>query len=295
MEYIDMPANLAKEYKEFYLPELEDDPLFDEYYYYAALDGDDLVGLAVLDPTTAGARLVSIGVSPKYQRQGIGSELIARIDVMLKERYEVMSRNSEVNFTVSEILDPDKWEGLDGFLTYCGFTLSESRVIIKAHAKDITEIPGISNSLNKVKRECIVSLNNISDITLREFSGKCVDENLFPHINKSDYDGDTSLFYVEDGHVVACILNSVSEDNIYDNEWVYLSSHEHNKIVLPALILTSVQIGCRKGGSEFTILPVSDIGIKLADKLIPNHQKEKEIRVYFKRITPVGIFWVDKR
>ncbi len=294
MEYKEITAELAKKYKDFYLPELQDDPAFDEYFYYAALDNKTLAGLTVLDPTPAGARLKSIGVSPKYQRQGIGLEMMANLMMIVDEKYEPLSAHSEVYFTAKDIRDPDKWEILDSFLQRCAFTLTEKRPLIKVKAEKISAVPGLSQSLSKVNKDSIVSLAEIDDSTLRHFNNKCANEHLFPIIKKSDYDADSSFFYLEKGSVAGCVLNSPSENGNYDNEWVYLAGNEDNKIVMSALIFMSAQVCSQKKGAEITILPTNDIAEKITEKLMGQQPIIKELRIYSHRINPIGVFYTNE-
>ncbi len=291
MEYREITADLAAEYKDFCTQELQDDPDFGEYYYYAALDGNTLAGLAVLNATPEGVELMSIGISPKYQRKGIGSEIIARLYLILQQRYEPMLNGSELFFSLKEIRDPDKWEDLDRFFKRCGFVLSERSVFIKADAGRLADFPLIKKALNKVNTEHIVSLKDIPDNALRLFNNKCANKNLFHKIDRKDYDVASSLFYVDNGIVTACILNSAPDANSYDNEWVYLSPEEDNKMVIAALIARSAEICSEKTGAEFTVLPIDDRGRMLADKIIPEQRILKEIRVYSQRINPVGEFY----
>ncbi len=114
---------------------------------------------------------------------------------------------------------------------------------------------------------------------------------LYPKIEKTEYDGGSSLFYVDDGRVIACVLNSAGTDFNFHNEWVYLTEGEEAGILM-GLISASADACDRvsPGKAGVYIVPVNEKGKKLARIAVTESEETDEFREYRGMVLPLGVY-----
>ena len=117
VEYGLLDKEKAENYKDFLSPEAYSRRKEESVFYYGAICDEKVVGVAsfIADDES---ELLSVSVSPKWQKQGIGSELVDGIVDIVKDCGSALL---ETFFFVQE----GNESGMDKFLWRCGFYKEE--------------------------------------------------------------------------------------------------------------------------------------------------------------------------
>ena len=226
LEFEIISPDLAKDMKSFMLPYILDGD-FDDYTYFAAVDGMRFVGLVVADTTVVAPRILSIGISDGYQNKGIGTQLLefAVNNILGSYDEEELSLPNSISAWVAgkgneyealkRVFEKNSFKPEDegkGFLTTVE-EVSDCDVLISG--KMATKVKHL-----KQKGE-LVSLRKIKPQMLNVFSNYLVQNDLYETIKREELDEDLSYFGVRDGEIHSCILFAKEENNRLRNTFLY--------------------------------------------------------------------------
>ena len=144
IEYGLLDKNKVDVYKDYLTPEAYSKRNEDSVFYYGAVCEEKIVGVAAFVADNE-SELLSVSVSPKWQKQEIGSELVDGIVDMVKECGSTMLE------TILFVKD-DEEEGGDKFLWRCGFNEEEVHLVGSFTLKDIKNNDMIKRAL--LRRSC---------------------------------------------------------------------------------------------------------------------------------------------
>lgn len=216
----------ASQLSAFILPEVLELPDLENFCYLAAAEtGRGILGLAVIDPRADGPLLLSIAVSPTARREGVASRL-------LEAAVEVLRSNGGATLTVEHSMAPEDWPALDNLLEKNGFFQTEpERCAYQIPLAKLAAHPVLAATHGHTS-PCLFPMSNLSPVQLRAFRMEMQERELFAPAVLQQCDSRLSFFWLEDGHVQACLLMVSPEDGVLVNLWTYLSASIKNKQAL---------------------------------------------------------------
>ena len=293
MEYIELDSNEARECQEFLKPGLTDDPNFDGFLFTAAFDDSEgVTGMIAVDPRLTGPEIKSIGVSSAHTRQRIGFMLYEKMYEGLQFRYDPVLEEEPMPILIKDCMREEEWKKLEGFLDFLDFHLMERNKLYKTVVGEFLEREIVKKALSKKITGEIVPLAEAEDMYLRIINNSLVKRNIYPPIKLEDYDGQTSLFYVEDDGAISCVLNTRTGEKEYENEWMAVYGAHDGGMLLRLMAETAKR--CAQEASPdatMTILAANEDGIKIREKLFPNAEDLAEVRTYSAMLLRPGEFY----
>ena len=209
-------------------------PEKDSYSYYMACDEDTPVGMLALDPIVAGPRILSIGVTPERQNEGIGTALL-----------DHALRDTAANYKTSEEADgcffeATLWEGQKNYaqlytvFTNCLFKPTEEEVSASATLEELRKKKPLNARTER---------NNFYPKTLEEISNKeyrgvlrqLMEKELVMNLDQEELDPKLSLFLLDGDTCQAALLFFKVTDGVIRNAFVYLDSKVKDKTLLFSL------------------------------------------------------------
>lgn len=259
-----LDKNEVEIYKDFLSPEAYSRRMEDKVFYYGAICNEKVVGVAAFVVADE-SELLSVSVSPKWQKQEIGSELVDGIVDLLKE---CGCSLLEAFLLVHE----EKDAGIDMFLWRCGFDKEEEYVVGSFTLKDIKGIDAIKKVIEKGLPKHIVSLSEVSDVEVNHFGRRLMSKGLYSGWETTEFQKQVSSVYLEENQIEACLLFSDKGDELH-LEYAYVDPASDNRMLFLYLIANAVL----KASSEYaddtkiSALAVNETSEKLLLKLCGDH------------------------
>ena len=240
MTFERMNAATAESFRGFFTGIDWNAPEKDRYVYYVACDEDTPVGMLAMDPIAAGPRLLSIGVTPERQNQGIGSDLL---DHALREaaaKYETAENAEGCFFEATVFEGAQNYEGLMSFLIGIGFKPTEEELSVSATLAELRTHKELQMRTDR-KGFQPMSLSEISNKEYRGILRYLMENDLAMNLDQEELDQKISLVLMEEGHCQAALLFLNRTDNVIRNALVYLSSKVKDRTLLFSLFSFALQ------------------------------------------------------
>ena len=270
MGYNVMDAAQAINFPGFIRPDLLEDENFSDYVFYTADDERGLLGMAVVNPQINGPELLSIAVIPSALRTGVGTGLL---DYAKNDLEQMLGRleNKQDTYALFALITPEmeKKKDLMGFLTANGFFKAEERNVYRVRIHHFLSSDLLAEA--KVPRD--QNIVPLKDITNRQLGAFVADLNEMGRFSDFDFDiidRDISMFALDKDRIIGCALFTRIEDNLLDNEWVYLE----NAASRPGLLLSMLKASFDEAEdlmpdlSDVTFVMENDKGEKLLQTLL---------------------------
>ena len=260
IEYGLLDKNKADVYKDYLTPEAYSRRNEDSVFYYGAICEEKIVGVAAFVADDE-SELLSVSVSPKWQKQEIGSELVDGIVDMVKECGSTMIEA----ILVVQDNEEEEEEHLVG-----GFTL-----------KDINNNDMIKKIIDKKLPEQVKSLSQVSDIEARNFGSSLMKRGVYSGWEAGKFNEHISSVYIESGRISACLLFSDEGDDL-NLEFAYVDPKNNNQLILLYLIANAYL----KAESEYaqdteiSTLAMNETSERLLEKLIGDDLKTDRLIRY---------------
>lgn len=273
IKYALLDKNKVDVYKAFLSPEAYSRRNEDSVFYYGAVCEEKIVGVAAFVADDE-SELLSVSVSPKWQKQEIGSGLVDGIVDMVKECGGTMLE------TLLFVQD-DEEEGIEKFLWRCGFSAEEEHLVGGFTLKDIKNNDVIKKIMDKKLPEKVKSLSQVSDIEAREFGSSLMKKGIYSGWETGRFHERLSSVYIERGRISACLLFSDEGDEL-NLELAYVDPKNNNRLILLYLIANAYL----KAESEYaedtkiSTLTMNETSERLLKKLIGDDLKTDRLIRY---------------
>lgn len=260
-------------YKDFLSPEAYNRRDEDSVFYYGAIGEDRIVGVAAFVADDE-SELLSVSVSPNWQKQEIGSELVDGIADMVKECGSTMLETF--------LFVPDGEEkGVEKFLWRCGFNAEEEHLVGSFTLKDIKNNDVIKKIIDSKFPEKVKSLSQVSDMEARDFGNSLMKKGIYSGWETGRFHERLSSVYMERGRISACLLFSDEGDEL-NLEFAYVDPKNSNRLILLYLIANAYL----KAESEYaedtkiSTLAMNETSERLLEKLIGDDLKTDRLIRY---------------
>lgn len=269
-------------FKEFLSLEAYSRRMEDKVFYYGAICDGKVVGVAAFVADDE-SELLSVSVSPKWQKQGIGSELVDGIMDIVKECGSALL---ETFLLVQE----ENESGIDQFLWRCGFYKEEEYLVGGFTLKDIKSIDAIKKVTSKGLPKHVASLSEISNVEVNRFGRELMRKELYKGWETTEFQKQVSSVYLEEGQIEACLLFSDTGDEL-NLEYAYVDSESDNRMVFLYLIANAVL----KAASEYaddtkiSALAINETSEKLLEKLCGDNLQADTLMRYAIRFSNKSI------
>ena len=273
IEYALLDKNKVDVYKDYLTPEAYSRRNEDSVFYYGAICEEKIVGVAAFVADDE-SELLSVSVSPKWQKQEIGSELIDGIVDMVKECGSTMLE------TILFVQDNEE-EGVEKFLWRCGFNEEEEHLVGSFSLKDIKKNDVIKKIIDKKLPEKVKSLSQVSDTEACDFGNSLMKKGIYSGWETGRFHDRLSSVYMERGRILACLLFSDEGDEL-NLEFAYVDPKNDNRLILLYLIANAYL----KAESEYaedteiSALAMNETSERLLEKLIGDDLKTDRLIRY---------------
>ncbi|MGN0413057.1 MAG: GNAT family N-acetyltransferase [Lachnospiraceae bacterium] len=278
MEYALLDKNKVDVYKDYLTPEAYSRRNEDSVFYYGAICEGKIVGVAAF-AADGESELLSVAVSPKWQKQGIGSELVDGIVDMVKACGSTMLE------TILVVQD-DKEEGIDKFLWRCGFNEEEEHLVGGFTFKDVKNNDVIKKIRDKKLPEQVKSLSQVSKMEARDFGSSLMKKGIYPGWETGSFNERLSSVYMERGRISACLLFSDEGDDV-NLEFAYVDPQNRNQLIFLYLVANSI-LKAESDYAEDTkiwTVAMNETSEELLKKLLGDHLKTERLVSYTLRLS----------
>ncbi|WP_044936934.1 GNAT family N-acetyltransferase [Pseudobutyrivibrio sp. LB2011] len=279
----------AESLGEYIFPPVLGSQGFSDYGFYIAIQDKELLGMAVIDPKPDMIEVLSLAVNPKYEGQGVATDLLRgalektmtlydsdmAMDTIF---YATFSSEFKCSAALAKILEKLGFEQFDtgAFQTVTVKQLKESENL---------NIPSVKEKVNKR-----IASNRI--VPLKEMSKKSVSDFLYDlsekkevvdRLNSDNLDEDISLFTVDDGKITACILFEEMQEDIIQNVLVYqVPRNDIKKVELMYLLSAAASAIAEKypADVEVSFLAANEASDKLLDNLFDSTKDSGKQLIY---------------
>ncbi len=222
-----LDAEIARKLEGFILPIVAQSPDFEHFAFYGAIDDNILAGLLVMDPRIFEPEILSVAVSPEYQKMGVATALIEFAIADMMQKYP--EGNALENRFIARVMGKEKaTEGIRKALKNCFFEQAEMGGFFEATVGMIQESPFLQDE--KILKRLDAKNEDTEffsfwDMDKKQFIDFCNSlnnqENL-PAVDPEDLDRDISWFALQDDKVIAAILFTKEDKGLIHNLFLYL-------------------------------------------------------------------------
>ncbi len=242
MEYKMISPEAALSVKQFLYPGVAEDPDLSKFFFYGAIKDDGgLTGLLALDPALNGMRILSIGMSPDFCGKGYGSALLeAAVRDVEKKAGE--KENSGITVRAEFVQRTDEAKKLSDFFEKNAFLLEEACPFYRMTLLEAGDTELIRKAEKKEKPAGLVSLKEVSDKALKNFSNRVINKGLYPGIRREGLEENVSIFYMpEKDEIEGCLLFEKETDGSLINTWLYVSKEALPKMTFQYMFLEAYE------------------------------------------------------
>ena len=225
-----------------------------------AFDGKTLVGVMAFRVGNP-AKILSIAVTPSYQRQGVGSALaesltdkLSGIGVMGMEAFLFGTENDDV------------FKGLSAFLWRCGFSENESFEDYEPTLGEVAENKEFVHLKDKKRFKDIRFLSELTEPEKRNLGNALASEAEYTDFPREGLVDSLSTVYEKDGKPCGCVLMGKTQDQLMLH-FTFLSNRAEDKTALIKMFAQTLN-ACREQYGDETkvgILATEEKGEKLAE------------------------------
>ena len=280
MEYALLDKKKIDVYKDYLTPEAYSRRNEDSVFYYGAISEGKIVGVAAF-VADGESELLSVAVSPKWQKQEIGSELVDGIVDMVKACGSTMLE------TILVVQDEKKEEkGLDRFLWRCGFHKEEEHLLGGFTFGDIKNNDVIKKIRDKKLPEQVKSLSQVSKREASDFGSRLMKKGIYSGWETGKFHEHLSSVYMENGRISSCLLFSDEGDDV-NLEFAYVDPKSRNQLIFLYLVANSV-LKAEPDYAEDTkiwTVAMNETSEELRKKLLGDHLKTERLVSYTIRLS----------
>lgn len=224
---------------------------------YCAKEENVVVGAIGVWLSQNVANIVSLSVSPAYQRQGIGLGLVECV----QERFADFDCQS---LQVSLSLDLEGYVPLIGLFFDADF--QETTVAPNSRTCKLAEMlkhPLVKASLKHPKKE-VMAVKSVPNVALQMYNASNQLE-----IPWREVDPEMSVVLVQKGRVEGCLIIGREGDGAVCVSWLHVSPGRGSAIV-DLMAMAAKNVALKMGlSTNFSVVTVNEVGAKLVEKLIP--------------------------
>ena len=296
MKYNTMNADQALNFRGFIRPDILEDENFSDYLFYTADDERGLLGMAVVDPQINGPELVSIAVIPSVLRTGVGSGLLDYVREDLEQMLGSLE-GAHDTYALSVLITPalEKKKDLMGFLEANGFFKAEERNVYRVRIHHFLN-SGLLAEAKVPRDQRVVPLKDITAKQLGIFVGELNELGRFSDYDFENMDQDISMFALDGNRIIGCALFTRVEENLLDNEWIYLENATSRSGLLLSMLKASFDEAedNMPDKSDVTFVMENDKGEKLLRSLLPIAEPMDRIISMAVPLYPVDPHYVER-
>ena len=276
--YKRIDTDLALEFADYILPVVAEDTEFERYLCYAVLDEGHLVGLLVADPRRIGPEILSIGLSPVYQKKGLARELLSFALEDMVTMYDG-SEDVDMNYFGATILaDPELAYRLSCIFEQCGFKPESEGIFYETSVGSISDSPALQNPAvidylsGEKGRKKFCCFKDLSGKQIRAFGNKLAEENISDGIVPEELEEDISYFGLQEEMVSSGILFFKENKGTLQNALLYRVKEDTLPNDLIRLLTASAVAACKKYPKEtrLSFWAGDEVTRKLILKIFPD-------------------------
>lgn len=279
MNYSLIDFEIASRYPAFIAPHIFIDPDRESYAYVCAYTDDDVItGMAIFSIEPGSSQLLSVVVSPEYQRQGVGNGLLAYIGSI-----SLGNGIPEISCLYSE--SEENWEKLDKFLSSCSYEQTYEYAVYATTVGKLKDYIDFEQGVFPLRNN-YVQLKDLKTNVLNRFSTYLASRGLFAPIKRNEYHPEYSMFYVENDEVVSCVLCSEMDNGDLEVSYAYLDKDSNNMKSLVCLFIASGLLVYKTKDAD-TVISIATLNAaseKLAKYMIEGLEKKYVVREYVRDI-----------
>jgi len=274
IEYTLLDRKKAEVYQAYLTPEVYERRLEKKVFFYGASTETEIVGVAALEAGQE-SELLSVAVSPAWQRQGIGSELVDRAGDLLKE-------NGASLFTTYLSGTEEEIEGLDTFLWRCGFNLTEEQPVGNFIVEDAKESEILKKAAGTRMPKEVCTLSEVPAIVEKTFANYLQTQDQYYGWDSGRIRKDLSAVYLEKQGITACVLLSEGEEKELILEFAYVDAACHDQLALLHLLGHSLNLISEKypKDTKMSIITMNPVSENILTKILGENLKRESIRRY---------------
>ncbi len=283
LEIIRTTPDKAKKFESFFLPGVTEEPEYNESMIYLGIDDESskVVSAAVVYPSFAGAKLLSIGVSGERINNGFGKEFLSLLKKDLKKVY-LSYGDAFPRLMVEGCFEVDVWKGLGSFFEKCGFSLTGEDPVMLTDLSEIAASKMLQRVAGRIGDMKIVPLSQLNREVFKAFEHRVTTYMLYPEIHVDELESELTMFYLEDKAVRGCILMSSCNDDEYINDWVFLDERVKDRSIVLCMLAKCAEAGLEllPPDSKVWFIPTTKDGEQFMEKVVPSCTRDKEVRRY---------------
>ncbi len=271
--------------REFILPWIAERKNFGDYTCCAAYTDEQIAGLLIADPKIYEPEILSIGVSPEYEGKGIGTALVEFAVYTLLAEYDDNEAETDNCIIANIYHTPENMAAIKKVFEKCGFTADEKGRFKETTVKKLKDNPIVQNQdvIKKLEsaegKKGFCSLKDADRNLVRAFGNYLAKNEIFPGIDPEELDEDITMFGINDGEIMACILFGKENDGVIQNMFLYNKDTDltSSKNVLYLLTASSCAILKKYPESvRLSFFTGNATAQRLVEKIFPDAESKEE-------------------
>ena len=288
ISYKRINAAVARDFADFILPVVSEDASFDEYMFYAALDDDHLIGLLVADPRKIGPEILSIGLSPEYQKKDLAPELLSFALEDMVTMYDGSEGVDPNYFGATIIADHREAAKLCRIFQCCGFKRDQEGVFYQSNVGAINESEILHNKkiaefLSTPKgQQQYRNLNSTTRQQLKFFGNQLAREKVVQGLDIDDLEKNISFVKMNGDTIEAALLFFNRNGDTLQNCLLYHNNKSNTAADLLHLFTASANAACAKYSEDvkLSFFAEDDKVKKIILKVFPGAVPAQEMITY---------------
>ena len=255
----------------FVLPGVLELPDSEKFWYFLAVDEMRTpMGMTVVAPYQEEAELLSIGISEKFIKKGVATELIS---YTLEKLRETKISGIRVTYTSS----PFWGQGMERFLERNGFYLEEENNTFVGTLEELNQHPHLKEDVDYPQ---IRSLSSLSDGEMRTLELMVSKKELFDPQVLKECDVECSFLWKEEEIEALFLLSDLTEGKL-TNLYTWLGSNTHKKLL--GLMKKSLKkaLSCYPKETEVIFTCTGTAAEKMVSYFLPSVKPRTILRSYY--------------
>lgn len=238
LTYQNLRPEDATRFEDYILPYVRDLSQRANFWYFVALDEMQVAGMAVVDPTDEVATLLSVGIAPQYQRQGVATELVLYANMMLREagipRLSVTYTGGESQLApIHDLFTKMGFEAKNEATGFFTTTLGAA-----AQGKELAKV------LGRPAHKGVLLLSEATELEKRHLSKRLLEEGLYTDLDWSIVDPKISTFHRNsEGQIDAIFAMENREGKLVHNSYTYVAPEAKPSFLLLYLFAEAIRHG----------------------------------------------------